>query len=135
MAPVSRSSQLRGDRGSATAETAIVLPVVVILVLLIVITGGGIGTQVTLENAARGAARELARGEDPAGARAAAQRLAGPGSAISITEDGPWVRVEVTRTLRIEGGVLGGIAWELTADAEARREPHLVGAPSAGGGP
>lgn len=127
-----RSSLLGGDRGSATAETAIVLPVVVVMVVLVLITGAGIGTQVRLESAARGAARELARGEDTAAASAVAERIGGDGTQVSVGGDGAWVQVEVTRTLRIGTGVLAGANWQLSADAEARREPHLIDAAEGG---
>lgn len=121
-----RSSPLRDDRGSATAETAIVLPVVVAMVLVILIVGTGIGSQVRLESAARGAARELARGEDESVAVATAQRIAGDGVEVSINSDGPWVQVQTSRTLQAASGLLAGAQWELSADATARREPHLI---------
>ena len=125
-----RSSLLGDDRGSATAETAIVLPVVVVMVLVILLVGTGLGIQGRLEGAARGAARELARGEDPGAAVAAAQRLGGEGTQVQITQDGPWVRVVASRSLRVSSGPLAGTSWTLQADAEARREPHLI--PGAG---
>lgn len=121
-----RSSRVRDDRGSATAETAIVLPVVVVMVLVVLVTGMGLATQVRLESAARGAARELARGEEPGAAIAAARRIGGEGTEVRTSVAGPWVQVEVSRTLHAPGGALSGARWELTADAEARREPHLV---------
>lgn len=122
----SRSSPLRDDRGSATAETAIVLPVVVAMVLVILIVGAGIGTQVRLESAARGAAREIARGESEAVAVATARRIGGGDVTVSISGDGTWVQVDASRTLRVGSGLLAGAQWELSADATARREPHLV---------
>ena len=121
-----RSSRLRDDRGSATAETAIVLPVVVVMVVVVLLTGAGLGTQIRLESAARGAARELARGEDPAAASAAAQRVGGEGTTVSISTGGECARVEVSRTLQAPAGPLAGASWELSADAEARLEPHLL---------
>ena len=126
-----RSSLLGDDRGSATAETAIVLPVVVVMVVVVLLTGAGLGTQIRLESAARGAARELARGEDPAAASAVAQRVGGEGTTVSISTGGEWARVEVSRTLQAPAGPLAGAIWELSADAEARLEPHLLsgGAP------
>jgi hypothetical protein len=126
-----RSSSLRDDRGSATAETAIVLPVVVVMVVLVLLTGAGLGSQLRLESAARGAARELARGEEPAAAVAVAERIGGQGTEVTVSGSGPWVRVEVTRTLRAPAGALSGASWTLSADAEARREPQLLesGAP------
>lgn len=131
-----RSSLLRDDRGSATAETAIVLPVVVTMVVVLILAGAGLATQVRLESAARGAARELARGEDEAAAVAVAQRIGGQGTAVSITRADAWVHVEVTRTLQAGPGPLSGASWQLDADAEARLEPTLLGADTqAGGGP
>lgn len=121
-----RSSPLREDRGSATAETAIVLPVVIMMVVLVLLTGAGLGTQLRLESAARGAARELARGEDPAAAIAVAQKIGGEGTTVAISPAGDWVRVEVTRTLRAPAGTLSGASWALSAEAEALREPHLL---------
>lgn len=121
-----RSSRCWDDRGSATAETAIVLPVVVVMVLVVLLTGAGIGAQVRLENAARSAAREMARGEERTAAAATAQRIGGDGTSVLITGDGVWVRVEVTRTLHAGSGPLAGASWELSAEAESRREPHLV---------
>ncbi|WP_114853559.1 TadE family type IV pilus minor pilin [Brachybacterium sp. YJGR34] len=126
-----RSSRLRGDRGSATAETAIVLPVVVAMVVVVLLCGAGLAGQLRLESAARGAARELARGEDSATAVAVAQRIGGDGTAVEISGSGPWVRVEASRTLQAPAGVLSGASWRLSADAVARQEPHLLegGAP------
>lgn len=124
---VPRPSRLWDDRGSATAETAIVLPVVVAMVLVILVVGAGIGTQVRLESAARGAARELARGEDHTAATGTAQRIAGDDVQVMIGGDGTWVLVTTTRTLQVDSGPLSGASWELSADATARREPHLTG--------
>lgn len=121
-----RSSRLRDDRGSATAETAIVLPVVVVMVVVVLLTGAGLASQLRLESAARGAARELARGEDPAAAVEVAERIGGEGTAVSVSGSGQWVRVEVTRTLHAPSGALSGATWSLSADAEARLEPQLL---------
>lgn len=121
-----RSSRWRDDRGSATAETAIVLPVVVVMVVVILLVGAGLGTQLRLESAARGAARELARGEQQAAAVDTAQRIGGEGARVQVSGHGVWVQVEVTRSVQAPLGPLSGAHWELSADAEARREPHLV---------
>lgn len=121
-----RPSRLREDRGSATAETAIVLPVVVTMVLVILVGAVALGAQIRLESAARGAARELARGEDVATASAVARRIGGPGTTVDISADGDWVRVGTRRELRIDAPLLGGARFALTADAEARLEPSLT---------
>jgi tight adherence protein B len=135
-APGSRSSRsrcgrLQEDRGSATAETAIVLPVVVMMVLVILVAGVGIGTQVQLESAARTAAREMARGESEDSAIGAAQKVAGDEITVSIGTEGDWVRVQVTRPLAVRSGPLAGMSWQLDAQAQGRREPHLIGADGA----
>lgn len=129
------SSRLREDQGSATAETAIVLPVVVAMVAVLLVAGLGIGAQVRLESAARGAARELARGEDPGTAAEIARRLGGEGTTVSIGGDGSWVRVEARRTYRANAPLLGGARWELRADAQAHLEPQLLEGGAGGGGP
>ena len=120
-----RSSRLCDDRGSATAETAIVLPVVVMMIALLILTG--LGAQVRLESAARAAAREMARGESDQSAVATAQRISGEDVSVTISADGAWVSVQVRRELRAPAGLLAGAAWSIEADAQARREPHLVG--------
>lgn len=129
------SSRLREDQGSATAETAIVLPVVVAMVAVLLVAGLGIGAQVRLESAARGAARELARGEDPSTAAEVAQRLGGEGTTVRIGGDGSWVRVEARRTYHADAPLLGGAHWELRADAQAHLEPQLLEGGAGGGGP
>ena len=121
-----RSSRLRDDRGSATAETAIVLPVVVVMVVVVLLTGAGLASQLRLESAARGAVRELARGEETAVAVEVAERIGGEGTAVSVSGSGQWVRVEVTRTLPAPAGPMSGASWSLSADAEARLEPQLL---------
>ncbi|UEJ84118.1 pilus assembly protein [Brachybacterium halotolerans subsp. kimchii] len=126
---------LRGGTGSVTAETAIVLPVVVLMVLVILVAGVGIGAQVQLESAARGAARELARGQSEGEAVQSAQRIAGDGAQVSIGSDGAWVQVTVTRSVGARSGLLSGASWDLSGSAQARREPHLVGDGQGGGAP
>ena len=102
------------------------LPVVGVRGGRVLLTGAGRGSQRRLESAARGAARELARGEDQAVAVAAAERIGGPGTQVAVSGSGEWVRVEVTRTLDAPSGALGGASWALSADAEARLEPQLL---------
>lgn len=130
-----RSSRVREDRGSATAETAIVMPVVVVLLVALALMGVAGATQVRVDAAARAAARELARGEDQGAAVAAARRAAGADARVSVSQDGPWVRVEVTRVLRPSAhGALSGAAVTVRGQAQARLEPQLLGA-SAGRAP
>jgi hypothetical protein len=110
-----------------------VLPVVVMMVLVILVAGVGIGIHVDLESAARAAAREMARGQSEAEAVQVARTVAGDDIAVSVSIDGPWVRVQVTRELRAGYGPLSGAGWQLEATATARREPHLIQARAAPG--
>src|SRR5690625_3078630 len=132
-----RASHCWDDRGSATAETSIVLPVVVVIALVVVLTGPAVRSRGRRAAPARAAAREMARGEEQSAAVATAQRVGGDGTSVHISGDGTWVQVAVTRTLRAGSGVLAGASWELSAEAQSRREPHLVDGqgPADGQGP
>ncbi|MEE1621347.1 TadE family type IV pilus minor pilin [Zafaria sp. Z1313] len=107
------------ERGSSTAETAVLLPAVALL-LVVVLAAGAVGsTQVRLEEAARAAARELARGEPAGSARAAAQRVAGTSASVDIGAAAGYHSVSVSAGIGVPG--LEG-RFVLTARAEARAE-------------
>ena len=67
-----------GDRGSVTAEFAVVVPAVVLVVLLTAATLTGAARQVRLEQAVAQAARLAARGESDARVQAVAAALGRP---------------------------------------------------------
>ncbi|MEV5576602.1 TadE/TadG family type IV pilus assembly protein [Spirillospora sp. NPDC052269] len=77
-------STLTGDRGSVTAETMIVLPIVVLLLLLAVAAGRVTLALGTIEAAARDAAREASIARTPWAARQAAVT----GARASLTSGG-----------------------------------------------
>jgi Flp pilus assembly protein TadG len=97
------------QRGAVTAELALGIPlllaVVVALVWLLAVGAG----QVRVVDAAREAARALARGDDQAAAVARAERLAGDGARESVVSTGGQVRVLVTRDLDGPGGLLDAL--------------------------
>lgn len=128
MTPVpTRSSRLRDDRGSVTAETAVVLPVIVVLVAVLAFVGSAGAQQVRVDASARAAARELARGEDEGAAVAAARRSSGAPVDVEVSRDGEWLRVQVTRTVRPAArGPLSGLEVEVTGRAVAHLEPQLL---------
>lgn len=127
------SRHVQDDRGSATAETAVVLPVVVVLVVVLAFLGLGITEHVRVENAARVGTRELARGEDTAAATTAARRAAGPGAQVSVSRQGDWVQVTVTRRIAAgSSGALAGFGVTVEGSATCRLEPQLLGS---GGSP
>ncbi|EMY34522.1 hypothetical protein D477_008938 [Arthrobacter crystallopoietes BAB-32] len=110
------------DRGSVTAETAIVLPAVV-AVLAMLLAGATAGsTQLQLEKAAQTAARQLARGETGAEAAMAVRRIAGSRAALASGNQGGWVTVRVSAA--VPGPWAGAAGWTLTAEASAPAEPH-----------
>lgn len=97
------------QRGAVTAELALGIPlllaVVVALVWLLAVGAG----QVRVVDAAREAARSLARGDDQAVAVARAEEVAGARATVTVVSTGPQVRVLVTRRLDGPGGLLDAL--------------------------
>jgi Flp pilus assembly protein TadG len=117
-----RPTEVCSERGSVTAETAIVLPAVV-AVLAMLLAGATAGsTQLQLEKAAQTAARQLARGESGADAASAVRRIAGSRAVLASGNAGGWITVEVSAT--VPGPWAGAGGWKLTAEASAPAEPH-----------
>ena len=85
----------RRDRGSVTAETAVLLPAIVAMVALAVWVVGVAGAQVRTTDAARTGARAVARGEAVEAALAAAAKVAPAGATVHVTRDGDFAVVEV----------------------------------------
>jgi hypothetical protein len=112
---------LSRQRGSSTAEVAVLLPGIALLVALAVGAGSVGATLVRREQAARAAARELARGEAAAVAHHTARRLAGREITVGISGGDGFrtVRVSVEVGLPLLGGDTG---FALTAEASARSE-------------
>jgi hypothetical protein len=87
---------LRGDqRGSVTAEFAVVVPAVVLVMLLCVGLLMATGLQVRLEQAAAQGARLAARGEAEGRVRVGVAVLV-DGASLAISRDGDIVCVEVS---------------------------------------
>lgn len=85
----------RDERGSVTAEVAVVTPAVVLIVLFAVSALSAGGQQIRLEHAAAQSARYLARGEDPAHVSDVARRIAGDVN-IDAGDDGDLACVTLT---------------------------------------
>lgn len=96
----------RGDRGTATAETAVLLPV------LLVVVAAGIGVlvcvaaQLRCVDAARAAARVAARGDAPSVVTATATRLAPVDATVSVRPGEDTVEVVVRARVRPFGRAL-----------------------------
>ena len=100
-----------------------------VLVLLLVLGLAMHGAAwVSLEDGARAAARELARGESAAAAEQRVRAAAGEDVAVTIAAEGEYHHVRLTQPVEILGLVQVGA--ELSAEASARTE-HLadVGTP------
>ena len=112
----------RDERGAVTAETAVVLPLLVAVTLSMVWLVAVGPAQMRATDAAREAARALARGESVARAEALA-RQAAPGIGVRVVRDQGKVRVVVDQRLTPPAGVLGhlpgaGVHAEATALVE-----------------
>lgn len=116
----------RGDRGQATVELALVLPVLVLMLAGIVWVGQLMATQVQLEHAAREGARAAAI--EPGAASSLAATAVGrvDGDFTVVTSLGTeFVRVEVS--VDVSGMPIIGLgARTLRADASMRREDLIV---------
>ena len=98
------------DRGSVTAEFAIVLPVLVLLIAFGVGALSATSARVRLEDAAADAARLVARGDDRAAAAEAVTRAVG-GARLGIDRRDELVCATATASAR----VLGVVSVPLTA--------------------
>jgi hypothetical protein len=100
-----RDSGDRGDsdRGTATAELAVVLPAVVLLAASGVWAVAAAAAQLRCVDAAGIGARALARGEPTAAVAQAVDGVAPAGAAISISRTGGLAVVEVRMTVRLPG--------------------------------
>jgi hypothetical protein len=85
----------RGERGSVTAEFAVVLPAV-LLVLVLCVGSASVSVQrIAVQSAAASAARVAARGEAGGSAEAVASRV-GSGAAVTLRRDGDFVCATVS---------------------------------------
>ena len=110
----------RGERGAVTVEAAIALAALLVVVVLCLGTLLAAAAQVRCVDAAREAARLVARGAD-ADAEPAARRIAPTGADISIrTEEDRVIAVVSVRVPLLP-------LLTLHADAVAVREPGVSG--------
>jgi Flp pilus assembly protein TadG len=101
--PLARAT---GSRGSATAETAVLLPVLLVVLVASVWALACVAAQLKCVDAARAAARAAARGDAPDAVRLAGQRLAPDGAAVRLSAGGNTVEVVVQAEVRPFGSVL-----------------------------
>ena len=123
--PASVRSRPPGERGSVTAETVMVLPVLAAVALGLVWLLSLAATQVRVVDAARETARAAARDEAPGSAAALGRRVAPDGARITVHEDADTVVVRVRSEVRGPGGLFGFLPGvDVHAEAVAAREPR-----------
>jgi len=113
------------DRGSVTAEMAMVLPSVLLVLGMLLWGLGAASAQLRCIDAAREVARAVARGDDLLAARQAAAPVAPPGATIRTWRTQGLVHVQVDARVTALGPVghlVGGI--NVTGHAAAAPEPQ-----------
>lgn len=114
-----RKATQERERGSSTAEFAVVLPGIVFILALVL---GAVATgivQLKLEEGARLGARAAARGETAETVTRIVQEI-DPEAAVSLAQVDDMTVVSVSRAAPGLVGQLSG--WTLTADAQALTE-------------
>jgi len=112
------------DGGAVTAETAVVVPVLMLLsVGLAWLVTIGV-THARVVDAAREAARVVARGESPAAGSALARRVGPDGTRVAVSGDGGTVVVTAVAPVQGPGGLFAFLpAFDVHAQAVAAKEP------------
>ncbi len=123
----------RGDRGQATVELALVLPLVAVLVLVVLQVGLVLRDHLLVAHAAREAARAAAVADgDPGSAATDAARRSGgldPGRMVVRTgSSGDRVRVHVTYRSTTDVPLVGLLLPDVSLDGEASMRSEASGA-------
>ena len=111
-----------GERGMATAELAVITPLAVVVAVLLLWTASLGVTQVRLTDAAREAARMVARGEPVADAEQVARDQAPEGSTVAVTERDGVVEVVVSVRATLPGTWFDPVGRDLSSTAVAALE-------------
>jgi Flp pilus assembly protein TadG len=117
MAPL-RWAHPRGQRGAATAELALGIPLLVALTAGLVWMLAVGAAQVRVIDASREAARAVARGDDVAAAQAVARRIAPEPARVQVAIGDAQVVVTTSTRVVGPGGLLGALPG-VTVSAEA----------------
>ncbi|HLS33723.1 MAG TPA: TadE family protein [Brevibacterium sp.] len=107
------------DEGAAAAEFAMVMPALVLLIGIVVGAGAVGATQLRAMDAARGAAREVARGETRGAVVEEARKRAGDAAQVLIDEEGGYAEITVEVPLP---DALAPVVESVSAHATARME-------------
>lgn len=114
----------RSERGAVTAELALGLPVLCAVTLGLVWLLAVGAAQVRTVDAAREAARAVARGDDPAAAVTLAERVAPEGVAVRVDVGGERITARAAGRIDGPGGLFDFLPGaEVSARAVAVAEP------------
>jgi Flp pilus assembly protein TadG len=121
------ATRVRSARGAATAELAMVLPLLVAVSIGLVWLLAVGAAQVRVVDAARETARALARGDDEASAVGRGLAVAPDGSRVAVSRGGGEVRVTVTGRVQGPGGLFAHLpSPRLRSEAVAADEEEGV---------
>ncbi|MEP9362563.1 TadE family type IV pilus minor pilin [Nocardioides sp. CN2-186] len=104
-----RPARRRDQRGAATAELAMVLPLLIAVTIGLVWLLAVGAAQVRAVDAARETARAVARGDDTSAAVARGEQVAPPGSRVTVSDAGGRVTAVVTGRVTGPGGLFGAL--------------------------
>lgn len=113
------------DRGQATVELALVLPIVLLALAVLVHASVVIGVQLGLEHAAREGARAAAVSPDRAHEAARAAASGDGANRVEVVVDATHISVSIARTVDVLPVFPGIGGRTLRAEATMRREDLL----------
>jgi len=123
-----RGGRMRVQRGAVTAEVAIALPVLLTLLFLGIWLIGVVTANIRCIDAARDAARAVARGESPETAEEIGRRSAPANATVTISRTDSDIHVTVTATPHRNAPLLAVLpASPITAEATVQSEPTAEG--------
>ncbi len=118
--------QVEPDRGSVTAEAAMVLPVLLIVLAMALWVLAAVSAQLRCTDAAGVGARAAARGDAPAAVVAAARTVAPAGASVQVQPEQRVVQVVVRVEVRPLGGALRALpGFQVSGRAVAAREDRV----------
>ena len=117
--------KVTASRGSVTAETAVVLPALTVILTLVLWAVAAVTAQLACVDAARMAARALARGEQEAAVRVAAAQAAPSGASVTVRASAQQVVAEVSASVGVTLPAVGRVGVPVHGRAMAAREPTV----------
>lgn len=124
-----RSTRGQDERGAVTAELALGLPLLMVVTWALAWLLSVVAVQIRTVDAAREAARAVARGDPPADAVAVARRVAPAGAAVRIDQGDPVVVRVTVEVGSPASSLLGGFSVSVEAEAVALSEDVAPQAP------